>query len=317
MLLMLGGFSGCSSAPKAGSELPGEATPPKMVTPLRLDEPPLLTQERAEASSNSARAHTDGASAGAIRPSRGLVLVLPAGGARSLAAVGVLQVLAHEHITVSALVGAEVGALVAALYAKSGLINRLEWSLLKLRLEQYAISGGSFLDRLRSSHPEDAPKFSWPEFRSGIARTLPDLLGNARFEDCVIPLQILSNRTQGAPEILQSGTLGEAVMQGLAVSAASRAFSGESGVEYQHLRMQEDEALLIAAHALQRGGVVWIGGRSAPVSGLQLRPDITLLPQLNRISEDDFGKKSQIIYLGKKAAQSQLSALRQWVGLAP
>lgn len=77
-------------------------------------------------------------------------LILGAGGMRSFAHIGVLQAFEKAKIPVSAIVGMEWGALVAALYASKGSANDLEWQTFKLEKEDVY---GGFLSSSRELQP--------------------------------------------------------------------------------------------------------------------------------------------------------------------
>src|SRR5262249_31363988 len=62
---------------------------------------------------------------------RAVTLVLGPGMARGLASVGALRALVEAKIPIAAIYGAEMGSLVAALYAADSNINHFEWALLK------------------------------------------------------------------------------------------------------------------------------------------------------------------------------------------
>lgn len=65
-----------------------------------------------------------------VPPDEGYVLVLGPGLARGLAYIGVLHELEARHVNIRAIVGVEMGALVAGIWASSNL-NNLEWEMHK------------------------------------------------------------------------------------------------------------------------------------------------------------------------------------------
>jgi NTE family protein len=63
-------------------------------------------------------------------------LILGPGGARTWAHIGFLQELQKEKIPIAAVAGIEWGSIVAGLYSVRGLVNEVEWQMMKIKPEQ-------------------------------------------------------------------------------------------------------------------------------------------------------------------------------------
>jgi NTE family protein len=103
-----------------------------------------------------------------------VTLVLGAGGARGLAHVGVLQVLTARGVRVTQIVGSSMGALVGAVYALDGNLERLE--------ERVQAGLAAAPSRL-SLHGRRLELFETRPYR----RLLAQWFGDRRFEDLRIP----------------------------------------------------------------------------------------------------------------------------------
>jgi NTE family protein len=130
----------------------------------------------------------------------GLVLALGGGGARGLAHIGVLDVLAERGLRVRAVVGTSIGAEIGAFLASGMSVEEMtrvatsfDWRLV-LRLFFPDLHAGGLVSGER------------------IVSWLADKLGSARIEDLAIPFAAVATDLEaGAEVILDRGPLVEAV----------------------------------------------------------------------------------------------------------
>jgi len=134
------------------------------------------------------------------RTSAGLVLALGGGGARGLAHIGVLEVLAEHGLPVRAVVGTSIGAEIGAFLAAgmsvaemTSVATSLDWKLV-LRLFFPDLHAGGLVSGERI--------LSW----------LADKLGAARVEDLSLPFAaVATDLERGEEVVLDRGPLVEAV----------------------------------------------------------------------------------------------------------
>lgn len=124
-----------------------------------------------------------------MQPS-GVVLALGAGGARGLAHIGVLQVLAEQGIAVRAIAGASIGAQIGALYARSG--DPVQVARIALAVD-WKQTLQLFLPDLGAGGLSSGRK---------IVEFLEAHLGDARMEDLMLPFTAVATDLHSGEEVL-------------------------------------------------------------------------------------------------------------------
>jgi NTE family protein len=133
-------------------------------------------------------------------------LALASGGARGSAHAGVLKVLEEEGITISAIAGSSIGAMVGGVYAAGIPIRKIEQEWLSTSLPKVA---RSFL-----------PTFPRAGLSSGgeLRKYLKDLLGDVRIEDLTIPFAATGcDIDTGKAVILDRGPLVDAIRASVSI----------------------------------------------------------------------------------------------------
>jgi NTE family protein len=110
-----------------GPAAPGGVTSADMGPPL----PPAVTQSNIPAPEAPVGPQPG---PGYIPPKDGFVLVLGPGLARGLAYLGVLREMEEHQLSVNAVVGVEIGAVIAGIWGSSNM-NNLEWEMYKFKRE--------------------------------------------------------------------------------------------------------------------------------------------------------------------------------------
>lgn len=236
-----------------------------------------------------------------------LTLVFGSGMARSFAQVGVLRVLQENKIPIGAIYGAEVGGLIAAIYAVDSNINHFEWNLLRFK-EDVFLANPSLIGSLFNQNQEytgDASK---------LDEALKDTFAQKDIGDAKLPLSIeVQLRGAGSPEVLKSGSLKQAVRAALAAPGLFTsatwngrpvlAASGRSAVTY----------LCITARAQNGSPIILID--TAPTASDPSAADLVIRPDLEGIGFFDFAKRTEIAVRGKTATEAMLPDLKKWAGL--
>jgi NTE family protein len=140
------------------------------------------------------------------RATAGLVLALGGGGARGLAHIGVLEVLAESGLPVRAVVGTSIGAEIGAFLAAgmsvaemTSVATSLDWKLV-LRLFFPDLRAGGLVSGER------------------IVSWLADKLGAVRIEDLALPFAAVATDLESGEEVvLDRGPLVEAVRASLSI----------------------------------------------------------------------------------------------------
>lgn len=114
-------------------------------------------------------------------------LVLSGGAAYGLANAGVLSVLEREGLRPDYVAGSSMGAIIGALYALTGSMERVMPLCEILRMDNVA--------RL-SEQPLKGGKLHGGLLRPQLEKHLKDLLGDARIGDCVIPFVCVAGRVK-------------------------------------------------------------------------------------------------------------------------
>jgi NTE family protein len=253
-----------------------------------------------------------------------VVLVLGPGLARGFSANGFVRKLSEEKIPVSAVVGTEVGALIAALYASAKTVNELDWKLMQFKEEAF-VSPDSALGRiLQRGHAGRE-----------MEAVLRKVFGKARIEQTRIPLRIgLWSETRQRFQWIDRGEIVPAVLSSIASSETYDPVSSEEGV--LRAPLVERPFPVEEAKALGLGPVVvfdvftehsknmtekdesyYRKSQMAEKNALSelAQADQVIRPNMDEVGYFDFTKRNHSDFLGEQAATESVAVLRKLVGL--
>jgi NTE family protein len=264
-----------------------------------------------------------------------VTLVLGAGGARGLAHVGVLQVLTARSVRVTQIVGSSMGALVGAVYALDGNLERLE--------ERVQAGLAAAPSRL-SLHGRRLELFETRPYR----RLLAQWFGDRRFEDLRIPTVVNAVDLHSGQEVrIRRGRVAPALWAASAIPGlyapvrhgerllvdggllnplplhlvppAARGFVLAVDV------LPEVDARLEPAHVFAQEGVLIrkmglltavlsksfdvVAGRQRDAMLRAYPPDLLITPDLRGYSTTDYTQGRPILDRGRVAAEAALSRL--------
>lgn len=254
---------------------------------------------------------------------RSVVLVLGPGLARGFAHVGVIRALSEAKIQIGAVVGTEMGGLIAALYALGGTASEMDWRLLRIKDETLyerplfagifgRISDGKKLEQAldRVFLGKDLRESRVPALllMSVGGRTVSASAGRAS----IVSLAAFSDPTLFRPvEMAGASALsaGEARPYGI-----KEALALELGpvvvVDVLH------DASLPNKHAALEDEISYLN-RLLPAESRaadELKDaNLVLRPRLLGVGVLDFKKRTDIIYRGREAALSAMNEIRQIV----
>lgn len=291
--------SGCSSSSRTDSPSGGGAGSERSL------ENPTGTQDASD--EEQPPVEMSGPEPLQIRP---IVLVLGPGRARTLSYVGILRALHDEKIPIRAIVGTEMGALIAALYATSKSINEFEWKAQKLKEIHYQDVDSSISRFFGRESREEALKAFLQENFASLS------FGGAR-----VPLYLGTATEDSGYTYIQSGNLSGILLRSILSPIQSQSFSLDP------LRSSfSSEAPIVVVNAYEKvnsseqdehelGYQSRLEDLSSEISSYLEKADFVIHPYLNQAGYLDFSKKSMFIFRGKNALSSNLFELRQLVGL--
>jgi NTE family protein len=318
-ILVLVGLSGCAGARKRNEAAfpSGEVYGPTQNPALQASPLPGPTGEIPAVGSY-------GPSLPQVRP---VVLVIGPGLAHAYSAVGVIKRLADEKIPVSAVVGSEMGALIAALYANSNTPNELEWNL--MRFKEDAFMAPAIFDLTRIFNKDEPPR--------ALVSLLKKLFLKKEIQSSrlVLRINVLSS-TQQRPLLLERGSIQQAVLGAM----ADEGYFADQSWEDQKIRsaLSIQPFPVFEAKALNMGTVIVVDGLSVRPSDVgsdeknvqyfdrvtralrdateQLSAaDVIVRPDVSFAGFYDFQKRSQIQYAGYQATDALMPEIRKKVGL--
>lgn len=228
-----------------------------------------------------------------VRP---LVLVFSPGVVKGFAHSGVLEALSVAKVPIGAVLGAEMGALIAALYAKDGSVNHLQWNLMKFREEVFLSEKGLFATHKLES--ELSKTFGANDIRDG---KIP----------CVVALEVAGS---GALELVNHGPAKEALRAAIAFPEivgpgnwnGNPAISSRKGID----------SLIHEARSLGIGPVVLVElGSGHEAARVDQDVDLVIRPDVRGVQDLDFKKRSEAIFRGKKAVADNLKEILHWAGM--
>jgi NTE family protein len=259
---------------------------------------------------------------------RSLVVVLGPGLARGFAHVGALRALSEAHIPIAAVVGADMGAVIGAVYATSTTINGFEFSLLHIKPEQFYDKPGVLAAFRRDRNDGEA-----------LEKALRRILGDKQFKDAKVTFKAMLRRVRSGDDVLaESGDLAPAVR---AAGANPRFMQDGSwaGVP-AHSSIETRPYPVAEAKALNLGPVLVVdaladlklppgAGEDEQAAFRQLRlarvrgerdlaaADLVITPRLSAVAALDFARRSEAVFQGKAAVQRRIGEIRHLIGLPP
>lgn len=321
-------ISGCSSTRvREGAEYgpPGQTVSP---TPVGPPLPPVSIV--ADPNSNPETPLQSGgeaASYGPVLPSgTSVALVLGPGLAKGFAYGGVLRSLHDSRIPVGALLGTEMGALIAALYATSETINEFEWKLMKLKVDVFRDPALS-LSRV----------FRELERGGNLSSFLKETFGDQQIEQARLPLRVaIFSEAENKVIVLERGKIAPAIRA--AFGDPSWLESSEWEGEPARSAAPERAFLIDEARAMALGPVVAVDvmdaftaakptGKGRKNIEIELRyvsglldakarakdelgdADLVIRPDVRDLQYFDFSKRSTAEFRGKKATQQVLTQI--------
>ena len=299
-------FSGCATASKSARESgqpnPTAAPAPEVYGPPVTPAPPAYGPEPIS-----------------VRP---VVLVLGPGLARGFAYAGAIEALTNSGVPIGAILGTEVGALVATLYAMSGNENDFEWALVQIKDDALTERNSFFSNWVRHSSAGDS-----------LSEELRGILGSKDLQAARIPLRIAIQKSGASNSIvLDRGLAAQAVRAAISVPGALSPVSWDGGLAESSdgtLPFLVDEAKRLGigpvvvvdvlgggSGAVAPTGLVAMMARSEAVGQAELKEaDVVIRPEMSGFGYLDFSRRTDAEYLGKSATEAQLRDIKKWVGL--
>ncbi|HAR42100.1 MAG TPA: hypothetical protein DCS07_05635 [Bdellovibrionales bacterium] len=229
---------------------------------------------------------------------RSVVVVLGPGMARGFAHAGALRALHEAKIPISAILGTEIGSLMAGLYASNPNINQFDWMLMRFKRNVLTTRENVFTKVFEKSG------------RLPIDRELERAFGNKQLQDTTIPVRVaIEFKNSGLAVVPNRGRLSEAVRAALAVPGVLDAASWEGALA---VSAENSKPFLIEeARDLNLGPVLLIDvGTNSRTGNGHKSADLVVTPDLSGISENDFEKATEISYRGKGAVNAKITEIR-------
>lgn len=141
---------------------------------------------------------------------RKIGLALGSGAARGLAHIGVLRALKEKNISIEAVAGASMGALIGACYARNGDITDIEDVVLNLDWRKLA----------QLSDPNLASLFKGVIHGKKVEELLKTVIGDVKFSDLKIPLSVVATDVSTGEEVvINEGPVIPAVRASISIPA--------------------------------------------------------------------------------------------------
>ncbi len=237
-----------------------------------------------------------------------VVLVLGGGMAKGLAAIGVLRALKEAKIRVAAIMGREMGALIAALYAKNETLGQFEWDLLKFKPETFQPTWHYSLSTWSRTWRHE-------KFEQAIEAIFGDGGGGWQLEQAHLPVILEKLEEDGKTlTALRSGEVKELLEKIMAPAP-----TGPEQAQPLTRTALPPSLLPSLAQSLHLGPVLVIETEPA-VSGDPERAGeglsslVRIRPDLKGIDGLAFEKMSDILFKGKQAMKKALPAVIQSIG---
>lgn len=306
--IALGSLAACSSMqrgytpgsgsqqPKGGGEIYGPGTPPQGQGSSSETYGPGAPPP---GSGGPTASPVYGPSPVELRP---VTLVFGPGMVRGYADLGSLRTLVHRKIPIGSIYAMGMGSLIAAVYAMDPDLNHFEWTMLKFKDDLF--TGGGGLIRKFFSEDEGAR----------LQYELERVFGSKDISDARIPLHIAIQRKGSLlPTVVSRGPIVPALRAALAVPGAFRPAIWEGHPAQAALSASGAAYLCDDAKANGGNPVVLLDTASAHE---EIRSaDIVIKPDLSGIKDQDYTKKTEAAFKGKRATEGAMREIRKWVGL--
>ncbi len=232
---------------------------------------------------------------------RSVTLVLGPGRARGFAHAGAIRALADAKIPIGAIYASETGGLVGAIYAQEAKVNQLDWSLIRFKEETLKLESRLFSGLLGGNDL--------------LTSELEKVFGQRDLGDLKIPVHIaLKLQNSGAVTIADRGSAVQAIRAALGTPTHPGQWNGEPAVSAGSAR----PFMVSEAAASGAGPVIVIDTSIKGASEVETAgADFVLRPELKGMQDNDFQKRTDAVFAGKKAVAKRLNEIRQKVGLPP
>ncbi|MGE4232160.1 MAG: patatin-like phospholipase family protein [Bacteriovoracia bacterium] len=310
-ILIVALFSSCSGTTPKPTPLP--PSPEVVLPPPPPDLQPPVVEEKMEEKDNEAKQRE------AQLLADDYVVVLGPGMARTFSYIGVLRELESRKAKIKAIVGVEMGAVVAAIWASSN-ANTLEWELHKFKKD--------FLF--------DYPLFKFGSDQVAEGNKLLRYLGTAikvkNIENTKVPLLIASAtdfETGGQLIIDRTGSVKDVVRGAMGIPGVIKSY-GWNGQERMTSAMEQPFPIesakslglgkILCVDTISRGATVRMSEATeervavlmktaSVLAKSQLQQcDVVLSIPLERIGYLDFSSRADLIFKGRKVVQRWLEA---------
>jgi len=233
-----------------------------------------------------------------IRP---VVLVLGPGRARGFAHAGAIRALADAKIPIGAIYATETGSLIGAIYAQDGKVNQLDWALMRFKEDALKLEG-RLLSGLLGGNDR-------------LTDELEKVFGQKDLGQLKIPVRIaLKLQNSGGVTVADRGPAAQAIRAALGTQAQPGRWNGVAAVSGGNVR----PFMVAEASASAIGPVVVIDTSVKGASpSATMGADFVIRPELKGMQDNDYQKKTDAVFAGKKAVAARLSEIRQKVGLPP
>jgi NTE family protein len=250
-------------------------------------------------------------------------VALGGGFARAIAHVGVLRVLEHSGLRISAIGGISAGAIMAAAYASG------------TELDEVAATASS----MRFSHVA-----RWCVSRMGLAGSRPmqtflkRLLRTYRFEEMRTPLSVVATElVSGTPTVFRAGDVIDPVRASCAypgliepVAIEGRLYvDGAIGMEVPTTAVREmnvDKVIavrLVTRCTREPSNLLQVINRCFLILNEQTEAawrsaaDLIIEPDVSECAWDGFASARELMQVGEEAARAALPAIRAWLQPPP
>jgi predicted acylesterase/phospholipase RssA len=239
---------------------------------------------------------------------RSVVLLLGPGQARAFAEEGVIRALTDANISIAAVYGVEVGALVGSVYAMEGSANQLEWGLMRFKESEFGVEENVF-SKLLNHRPNDA------DLEKALKKTFED----KDLSETKIPMKIVVQPEGMHARLYEKGPIAKILRAAL----ASSFLDGFEPVELDGVQAQSaaetkpfpiDDAKAFAASS----GSVVIAVDVLESKNSDLFPelkaaDFVIRPDVQAIGPKDYGKRNDAFFAGKSATLDKMDDIKKLV----
>lgn len=230
-----------------------------------------------------------------------VVLVLGPGMVQGYACVGVLKSLREMKIPIRSIYASEVCAWVSALYLTQPTLNRMDWAIMQF--------GEDALFKERSGLRMTSPE-------TKLEAKLQEIFGEKQLEELKPPLRIpLIDVETGVTHVFEKGKIKEIIRAALSTPRGLAPGKIE-GREYQSASASTAYAYV---HATKNEGYPIFLFETEKVNPVLL-PELATLEvgvvsiPVRHISNQDFKKRNEAIYLGKRTTQEAKARIFERLG---